>query len=75
MFVYLYPLFRDKKRFYISALLYVVFLGNLGTIILGAPDAWGRLIVPFIPLLLIMLGQSAEYFFAKKRQQQKLSVE
>lgn len=54
---YLYILFRKRPLLKFSVLIYSIALASLFVIIAGAPNSWGRLIVPTIPILLIMLGQ------------------
>ena len=64
IFLIFYPLlfFKDIKNWELSILIYFIAIASLFAIILGAPNAWGRLIVPTIPVLLIMFGQSLSIF-------------
>ena len=53
--------YKTRLLFKTSIILLITVLGNLFTIIIGAQDAWGRLFLPSLPLILIMIGQAFNY--------------
>jgi len=57
LILYLYILIKNKFTFKSSFFIYTIALSSIFVFIVGAPNAWGRLIVPTIPILLIMFGQ------------------
>jgi len=62
LFLIFYPFVFIKKRtlYKTSILIYTITISSIFVIITGAPNSWGRLIVPTIPILLIMFGQSLD---------------
>jgi hypothetical protein len=57
LILYIYILFKDNFSFKPSLFIYSIAISSIVVLIVGAPNAWGRLIVPTIPILLIMFGQ------------------
>ncbi|MDD4969124.1 MAG: hypothetical protein PHT07_06805 [Paludibacter sp.] len=61
LILYIYSLFKNNFTFKSSLFIYSIAISSIFVLIVGAPNAWGRLIVPTIPILLIMFGQCLEY--------------
>jgi len=57
LILYIYILIKNKFTFKSSLFICSIALSSIFVLIVGAPNAWGRLIVPTIPILLIMFGQ------------------
>ena len=60
LILYVYILFKYQFTFKSSLFIYSIAISSIIVLIVGASNSWGRLIVPTIPLLLIMLGQFLE---------------
>ena len=52
---------KTRKLSKISIILWTTGVGNLLLIMIGAQNAWDRLILPSIPLFMIMFGQAFNY--------------
>jgi len=61
LILYLYFLIKNKFTFKSSIFIYSIAISSIIVLIVGAPNSWGRLIVPTIPVLLIMFGQYLDY--------------
>ena len=62
---YFIILIKNKLHTKPSIFIYSIAISSILIFIIGSPDAWGRLVVPTIPILLIMIGQSLNYLRLK----------
>lgn len=61
-FIFIIYRYISIRKLYITfTILWITIFGNLSTVIIGAQDEYGRLLVPTIPLILIMIGQAFNY--------------
>ena len=44
-----------------SLIMWITCVGNLILVVIGAPEEWGRLLIPSLPLTIIMFGQALNY--------------
>lgn len=65
LLLYLLVIFKGQMHVKFSILIYAIAVLSLVTIIAGAPDSWGRLIVATIPIFIIMLGQCIELVYIR----------
>ena len=52
---------KTRKLSKISIILWVTGIGNLLLVMIGAQNAWNRLLLPSLPLFMIMFGQAFNY--------------
>ena len=63
-----FPLFfllgkrKNKMLGWISLYTYLILLSSVLTVIVGAPNDWGRLMYPSFPVLLVVIGISISFF-------------
>jgi len=68
LILYMYILYKNKFTFKSSIFIYSIAISSIVVLIVGAPNSWGRLIVPTIPILLIMLGQCLDYLRSRSKK-------
>ena len=61
LIILVYQILHHKKLRITSLILWITVVGNLITVIIGAQNSWGRLLLPSLPLFIIMFGQAFNY--------------
>lgn len=66
---YFYYISKPKYFSRINLFIFIISIANLTTVMIASPNSWGRLIVPGIPILLILIGQIFSSFIVIQRNQ------